>query len=119
MQDVAGNFTAKQLVHTYCKQADCIVLCYSLTSKTSFNSLAEWLEELSLDERAKTLPVALIATKSDLAPEQRQVTEDQGYLKKDDIGERCFIFRETTTFTDDMQPIQDLFLNDIVAHVMR
>ena len=81
--------------------------------------LQEWLDELSLDERAKTLPVALIATKSDLAPEQRSVTEDQGYLKKEEIGERCFIFRETTTFTDDMQPIQNLFLNDIVVHVMQ
>ena len=39
LQDVAGNFTAKQLVHTYCKQADCIVLCYSLTSKESFKGL--------------------------------------------------------------------------------
>ena len=46
------------------------------------------------------------------------MSENDGYMKKDEIGERCFIFRETTTFTDDIQPIQDLFLNDIVAHVM-
>ena len=92
-------------MHTYCKQADCIVLCYSLTSKKSFEGLAEWLDELSLDERAKTLPVALVATKSDLAAEQRQVSEDFGYEKKNQIGPRCFLFREVTTFTDDMEII--------------
>ena len=105
-------------MHTYCKQADCIVLCYSLTQKTSFQNLNEWLEELSLDERAKTLPVALIATKLDLAPDQRAVSEDEGYIKKEEIGDRCFIFRETTTFTDDTRPIQDLFINEIVSHVL-
>jgi len=46
------------------------------------------------------------------------VSENDGYMKKEEIGERCFIFREMTTFTDDIQPVQDLFLSDIVSHVM-
>ena len=68
-------------MHLYCKQADVIVLCYNLTKKRTFDDLDEWLDQLNLDNKAKTLPIALIATKSDLAMDQREVETNQGYRK--------------------------------------
>ena len=72
----------QDLVREHCKDTDCIILCYSLTSRQSYNSLPDWLEEIEKDKVGKMLPVVLVGTKLDLAPEQRQVNEDQGYDMK-------------------------------------
>ena len=55
------------------------------------------------------LPVVLVGTKLDLAPEQRQVNEDQGYDMKQQIGPKCVLFRETTTFGMDVSSVELLF----------
>ena len=68
-------------MHLYSKQADVILLCYNLTKKKTFDDLDEWLDQLNLDKKAKTLPIALIATKSDLAMDQRAVDTNHGYRK--------------------------------------
>ena len=92
VQDVAGNMQAKQLVSLYCKQADCVILCYDLTRRRSFELVDEWLLELNDDPKAKQLPIVLLATKEDLALEKRSVTKSAGSKKKEFIGERCFLF---------------------------
>ena len=53
--------------------------------------------------------MVLVATKMDLAEGQRQVTEDQGYAKMKEIGNKCIRFRETTTFGNDVSPVTELF----------
>ena len=67
MKDMAGNFAMQDLVRDHCKDADCIILCYNLTSKRSYDTLPDWLEEIERDPVGMNLPVALVATKSDLA----------------------------------------------------
>ena len=40
---------------------------------------------------------------------QRQVSEDLGYRKKGDIGDKCILFRETTTYGNDVSSVNLLF----------
>ena len=49
MKDMAGNFAMQDLVRDHCKDADCIILCYNLTSRRSFENLPDWLEEIEKD----------------------------------------------------------------------
>ena len=46
---MAGNFAMQDLVREFCKDMDCIILCYNLTSRRSFESLSDWLEEIEKD----------------------------------------------------------------------
>ena len=67
LKDMAGNFSMQNLVRENCKDSHCIILCYNLTSRASFDNLPDWLEEIDKDAVGSTLPIALVATKSDLA----------------------------------------------------
>ena len=109
VNDVAGNFQTKTLAHMYCQKADCILLCYDLTRRLTFEGLEDWLEAIGLDECGKTLPIALVATKSDLATSQRAIKKNIGQMKKEEIGANCFLFQETTTYTNNVEPINNLF----------
>ena len=104
--DMAGNLEAQYLVQDFCKSANCIVLCYSLTEALSFDSHANWIEEIDRNPNFKDIPIALIATKSDLADTERDVQENQGHRAKRDLGPRCFLFEEMTTYTDDFDQIE-------------
>mmetsp|Transcript_9510 Transcript_9510/g.11730 ORF Transcript_9510/g.11730 Transcript_9510/m.11730 type:complete len:80 (-) Transcript_9510:270-509(-) len=63
MRDVSGNHTAQHLVHLFCDQADCVLLCYDMTSRNSFEQLSTWYEEVKGDQRGKKLPIVLLALK--------------------------------------------------------
>ena len=45
MWDTAGQERFKSLIPTYLKNANCIILAFDLTNKTSFTSLAKWLSD--------------------------------------------------------------------------
>ena len=109
MKDMAGNFAMQDLVREHCRDSDCIILCYNLTSRRSFENLPDWLMEIEKDSIGQNLPVALVATKMDLAQDQRQVSEDMGYRKKQEIGEKCILFRETTTYGSEFSSVNQLF----------
>ena len=104
--DMAGNLEAQYLVQDFCKSANCIVLCYSLTEALSFDSHANWIEEIDRNPDFKDIPIALIATKSDLADTARDVQENQGLRLKNYLGPRCFLFEKVTTYTDDFDQIE-------------
>ena len=99
----------RNLVDRYCGEADCILLCYSITSKESFKNLNEWLEKIDIDESRPKIPLAILGTKSDL-DHDRKVRENEGYNLLRQIGDdRVLLFRETTTYGENVTPIQDLF----------
>ena len=99
----------QDLVREHCRDSHCIILCYNLTSRLSYENLPDWLEEIEKDQVGKNLPVVLVATKMDLAADQRQVSEDKGYSKQREIGEKCILFRETTTYGSDVSSVTSLF----------
>ena len=103
---MAGNQEAQYLVQDFCKSANCIVLCYSLTEALSFDSHADWIEEIDKNPDFRDIPIALIATKSDLADTARDVQENQGLRLKNYLGPRCFLFEKVTTYTDDFDQIE-------------
>ena len=40
---------------------------------------------------------------------QRAIKKNIGQMKKQDIGPNCFLFQETTSYTNDIGPINNLF----------
>ena len=62
-----------------------IIICYSISSRESFKAVDDqWVEAINSHERARTLPIALIATKSDLP---RAVPVANGEAQKRSINE--------------------------------
>ena len=117
--DMAGNLEAKYLIQDFCKSANCIVLCYSLTEARSFDDHADWIKEIDKNPDFKDIPIALIATKSDLADTARDVQENQGLRAKRDLGPRCFLFEEVTTYTDDfdnIKRVRESIINEAKKH---
>ena len=78
---MAGNMNMRNLVDQHCGDVDCILLCYSITSKESFRNLDEWLEVIDRDESRAKKPVAILGTKCDL-DHDRKVTKGDGYTLK-------------------------------------
>ena len=115
---MAGNYNAKQLAKLFTKDADCILACYSLTSEMSYDELDEWLEEIAQSGGAN-IPIVLVATKEDLASNERAVSMNKGLMKKRELGERCVHFCEVTTWTSDMTKITELLENIIVPNAKR
>ena len=46
-----------------------------------------------------TLPIALVATKSDLAVSKRQVQEEEAYELKYELADRFLMFKEVSTLS--------------------
>ena len=53
------------------RDADAVILCYSITSKVSFDDIDDWLEALQKQHNGRSLPIALIGLNSDLATTKR------------------------------------------------
>ena len=60
-------------------------------------------------------PVVLIATKADLAQEERIVTMNRGEQYKAQLGRRCTHFQEVTTFTDDLAKTNSKLIDQVVS----
>ena len=109
VKDVAGNLSTQQLIASHMRDADAVILCYSITSKASFDDIDDWLEALQKQQNGRSLPIALIGLNSDLATTKRQVPQSCGYSRQNSIGGQCILFAETTTFSDDVSQVQQIF----------
>ena len=74
---------------SYAKDADCILLCYSIASEQSFEEINNWLDAVEEEKTNHDIPVILLGTKQDLELSERQVQTDQGKRAKTRIGQRC------------------------------
>ena len=108
-----------------------IILCYSINSNESFKELDDWLEAIESEPVAASLPIALIATKSDLE-DSRVVSLSLGKEKKKEITkrgreitpehwannprEKCFKFAETSSF-EDVAGVKTVF-DDIGSYIV-
>ena len=98
INDVAGNQAARHLINHFCKNANCVLLCYDISNESSFERLSSWHEDLTND--FASIPIALLALKSDLSGRgKRVVSEYNGEKKKKEFN--CFHFQEVSTFTRD------------------
>jgi Ras-related protein Rab-2A len=74
--DTAGQESFRSITKIFYRGAHLAILGYSITNKSTFENLEDWLKESKTSCAADTL-IALIGNKSDLE-EDREVTEKMG-----------------------------------------
>lgn len=92
--DAAGEADVHHLAHLFLKDVQCGVLVFDITSKRSYDELAQWKEHLENQE--KILPI-LVGSKSDLS-DQRIITPAFATEKKEEL--ECSFYAETSAWAD-------------------
>jgi len=63
--DTAGQERFRSLIPSYIRDSNVAVVCYDVTSKTSFESCNKWIDDVRA-ERGQDVVIALVGNKSDL-----------------------------------------------------
>jgi len=103
MWDTAGQERFKSLIPSYLKNANCIILTYDISNKSSFVSLNKWLMDAQEYVNEKTL-FAICGNKLDL---KRAVTKKE--VEDFSNGKNIPLFIEVSALTG--EGINDLFNN--------
>ena len=105
MWDTAGQERFKSLIPSYLKNANCIILTYDISNKSSFTSLNKWLSDAKEYVSENTI-FAICGNKLDL---KRAVTKKEGedFSKEKNIP----VFVEVSALTG--EGVNDLFNNII------
>ena len=108
MWDTAGQERFKSLIPSYLKNANCVILTYDITEKSSFSALGKWLSDVK-DNVAEGTFIILCGNKIDLN-NKRVIPKEEGekFAKENNIA-----FAETSATTG--QGINELF-NTILAN---
>jgi len=124
--DTAGQEGYAALRPLAYNQADVFVVCFDVTSKTSFDNVANmWVPELKGHKDGKNAPIILVGTKTDLrknteklAELSRQgrspITRQEGEKKTKEIGAKLYM--ECSALTQD--GLKELF-EAVVRTVIR
>ena len=94
MWDTAGQERFKSLIPSYLKNANCVILTYDITEKSSFNALGKWLSDAK-DNVVEGTFIILCGNKIDLN-NKRVITKEEGekFAKENNIA-----FAETSATT--------------------
>ena len=108
MWDTAGQERFKSLIPSYLKNANCVILTYDITEKTSFSALGKWLSDVK-DNVVEGTFIILCGNKIDLN-NKRVISKEEGekFAKENNIS-----FAETSATTG--QGINELF-NTILSN---
>ena len=108
MWDTAGQERFKSLIPSYLKNANCVILTYDITEKSSFNAIGKWLSDAK-DNVVEGTFIILCGNKIDLN-NKRVITKEEGekFAKENNIA-----FAETSATTG--QGINELF-NTILSN---
>ena len=108
MWDTAGQERFKSLIPSYLKNANCVILTYDITEKSSFSALGKWLSDVK-DNVVEGTFIILCGNKIDLN-NKRVISKEEGekFAKENNIA-----FAETSATTG--QGIDELF-NAILAN---
>ena len=89
--DTAGQEKYRSLASLYYRGVDCAIVVYDITSKASFNEVANyWMQELKHQcYGAKGLQICIVGNKSDM-PDKRQVSTEDGQQLADEFGALFF-----------------------------
>jgi len=105
-QDQYSNLNSKHFigVHGY-------MIVYSVQSRTSFDT-AEIIREKILNHLgAESIPLVLVGNKSDLRPEQRQVTSDDGRAKAEEL--HCAWTEASACYNENVTKAFELMIAEI------
>lgn len=75
MWDTAGSERFKSLIPSYIKNANAIILCYDITSKSSFSSLDKWLADIA-DKVPENTYIIIAGNKLDLESKRQVKVEE-------------------------------------------
>lgn len=64
--DIAGNTTYREIISSYIRDMDLAVVCFSLNSPASYNSVKPWINKITSQNNNKDIPIILVGTKCDL-----------------------------------------------------
>ena len=108
MWDTAGQERFKSLIPSYLKNANCVILTYDITDKSSFTALGKWLSDVK-DNVVEGTFIILCGNKIDLN-NRRVISKEEGekFAKENNIA-----FAETSATTG--QGINELF-NTILSN---
>lgn len=73
--DTAGQERFRSLIPSYIRDSHVAVVCYDITSKKSFDSLAKWVNDVRM-ERGDEVIVVIVGNKSDLSAKRQVSAED-------------------------------------------
>jgi len=87
--DTAGQERFRTITTSYFRGAQGILLVYEVTDQSSFNSIKQWVEEIS-NNADKNVSKILIGNKCDVDPSARAVTKAQGEALAKEFGMQFF-----------------------------
>ena len=94
MWDTAGQERFKSLIPSYLKNANCVILTYDITEKSSFSALGKWLSDVK-DNVVEGTFIILCGNKIDLN-NKRQISKEEG---EKFANERNLAYVETSAST--------------------
>lgn len=84
--DTAGQEEYAVMRHQYIRQGQGFALVYSVASKDTFESMADFFEQIMDVKGGTKPPIVLLANKVDLPPGDRKVSKDEGQALADKLG---------------------------------
>ena len=82
--DTAGQERFRSVSASFIKKADGIILIYDISSKDSFKSIGNWMEDIK-DIGKDKIPVILVGNKCDLPDEKRVISQKEGEEKAEEF----------------------------------
>lgn len=107
--DSAGQEKYNSITKQYYRRTDGILVVFDVSSRTSFNGVMTWLEEIEISS-AKGIPVVILGNKCDLP--KKEVTKEEAIEFAETKG---FSYYETSAL--DGTNINEAFM-DIVLKIM-
>ncbi|KAI8892933.1 ras family-domain-containing protein [Globomyces pollinis-pini] len=92
--DTAGQERFRSLIPSYIRDSSVAVVVYDISSRTSFNNTAKWIDDVR-QERGEDVMVVLVGNKSDLG-DKREITSEEGEKRANELK---VMFIETSAKT--------------------
>ena len=73
--DTAGHERFRSITTSYYRGADCILIVYDISDRSSFEHITEWLKQIERNANSNVLKI-LVGNKSDLS-EERKVSQEE------------------------------------------
>lgn len=86
--DTAGQERFRSLIPAYMRDANCAVIVYDVTNRTTFNNCKSWYEFYKLHKNPQSI-VLIVGNKIDVT-DNRQVSYQQGLDLAKSFGEVSF-----------------------------
>ena len=110
--DTSGQERFRSIPKGYIRKGDGIIIVYDITDRTTFESMAYWLQEVET-LRSDKPPIIILGNKSDL-DSQRQVR----YTEGKEIAESCGAYFEETTIQkpDSIEHAFQIIIKTVYIH---